>query len=122
MGLSTWGSSPNGRILKSDTQVAKNYLEQNQIHQLERNVSSYFDYIEDLLERHNDFTMQDFSDSIDRFLTFREYKILPNNGSISMKNARSKAASEYTEFNKTPKINSDFDQQIRRVLDQKSDG
>ncbi|WP_421016957.1 RhuM family protein [Furfurilactobacillus cerevisiae] len=84
MGLTTWKKSPNGRILKSDTQVAKNYLNQDEIRQLERSVSSYFDYIEGLIERRNAFTMTEFSDSIDRFLSFQEYKILPDNGSVSM--------------------------------------
>jgi hypothetical protein len=92
MGLTTWKNSPDGRVLKSDTQVANNYLNEKQVKQLERNVSSYFDYIEDLIERRNTFTMKEFSDSIDRFLSFREYEILPNHGSISMKAAKDKAA------------------------------
>lgn len=118
MGLTTWKNSPNGRVLKSDTKVAKNYLDKDQIRKLERNVSSYFDYVEDLTERHNTFTMQEFSDSIDRFLSFREYAILPDNGSISMKNAKSKASKEYDEFNKTQKITSDFDKQVKNIIDQ----
>ena len=119
MGLTTWKNSPNGRVLKSDTKVAKNYLDKDQIRKLERNVSSYFDYVEDLTERHNTFTMQEFSDSIDRFLSFREYAILPDNGSISMKNAKSKASKEYDEFNKTQKITSDFDKQVKKMIDKK---
>ncbi|KRM12625.1 virulence RhuM family protein [Paucilactobacillus suebicus] len=117
MGLTTWKNSPNGRVLKSDSQVAKNYLDKKQITALERNVSSYFDYIEDLIERRNAFTMSEFADSIDRFLTFREYKVLPNNGSVSMKTAKSKASAEYDEFNKTQKINSDFDKQVKKMID-----
>lgn len=116
MGLITWENSPDGRILKRDTKIAKNYLEEKQIKQLERNVSSYFDYVEDLIERHNTFTMQEFSDSIDRFLTFREYKILPNNGTVSAKMAKDKAAIEYNEFNKTQKINSDFDKEVHKMI------
>ena len=116
MGLSTWKNSPDGRILKSDTQVAKNYLDQKEIRQLERTVSSYFDYIEGLIERRNTFTMQEFADSIDRFLEFQEYKVLPNNGSVSMTNARTKASLEYDQFNKTQKINSDFDKQIKQIM------
>lgn len=117
MGLTTWKNSPNGRVLKSDTKIAKNYLDKDQIRKLERNVSSYFDYIEDLIERHNTFTMQEFSDSIDRFLSFREYAILPDNGSVSMKNAKNKASKEYDEFNKTQKITSDFDKQVKNIID-----
>lgn len=116
MGLTTWKNAPDGRIIKTDAQVAKNYLAQPEIRQLERTVSSYFDYIEDLIERRNTFTMQEFADSIDRFLEFREYQILPKNGSISMKNAKNKAKIEYDTFNKTQNINSDFDQQIRKMI------
>lgn len=83
MGLTTWKYAPNGRILKSDTPIAKNYLDEKQIRQLERTVSGYFDYIEDLIERENAFTMQEFSDSINAFLEFRKYDILKDNGKIS---------------------------------------
>ena len=116
MGLTTWKNAPNGRILKSDAKVAKNYLDAQHIRQLERNVSGYFDYIEDLIERHNTFTTTELADSIDRFLSFREYKILPNNGSVSMKSAKAKASNEYDQFNKTQKINSDFDKQVNQLM------
>lgn len=117
MGLTTWKNAPDGRILKSDTTVAKNYLNEKQIKQLERNVAGYFDYVEDLIERRNTFTMEQFAASIDRFLEFREYKILEGHGSISMKEARQKASDEYNIFNKTQKITSDFDKQIKNMLD-----
>lgn len=117
MGLTTWKNAPDGRILKSDTTVAKNYLNEKQIKQLERNVTGYFDYVEDLIERRNTFTMEQFAASIDRFLEFREYKILEGHGSISMKEARQKASDEYNIFNKTQKITSDFDKQIKNMLD-----
>ena len=87
MGLTTWKNAPDGRILKSDVSVAKNYLSEKEIRQLERTVSGYFDYIEDLIERENTFTMEEFADSINKFLTFREYKILSGKGRISMKAA-----------------------------------
>lgn len=116
MGLMTWKNAPDGRILKSDTTVAKNYLNEKQIKQLERNVTGYFDYVEDLIERRNTFTMEQFAASIDRFLEFREYKILEGHGSISMKEARQKASDEYDVFNKTQKITSDFDKQIKNML------
>jgi hypothetical protein len=116
MGLTTWKHSPNGRILKSDTQVAKNYLDEKQIRRLERNVSSYFDYVEDLIERHETFTMSQFANSIDRFLEFRDYKVLQGYGNISMANAKKKASDEYTIFNKTQKITSDFDKQTKKLL------
>lgn len=117
MGLTTWKHSPNGRILKSDTQIAKNYLDEKQIRRLERNVSGYFDYVEDLIERHETFTMDQFAKSIDRFLEFRDYKILQGYGSVSMTNAKKKASEEYTIFNKKQKITSDFDKQTKKLLD-----
>lgn len=117
MGLKTWKNAPNGRLLKSDTQVAKNYLDEKQIRALERNVSSFFDYIEDLIERENTFSMRQFAESVNAFLAFRKYQILPdeNKGSISSQQAKTKATAEYTIYNKTQKIESDFDKLIKRT-------
>ena len=109
MGLTTWKNAPNGRILKSDVVIAKNYLEEKQIRQLERTVTGYFDYIEDLIERENTFTMEEFAASVNEFLAFRRYDILRDKGKISGKTAKKKATTEYMEFNKTQKITSDFD-------------
>lgn len=109
MGLTTWKHSPNGRILKSDVMIAKNYLDEKQIRRLERTVSGYFDYIEDLVERGNTFTMEEFAESINAFLEFRKYDILKDKGTISRKEAEEKAEIEYDKFNKTQKIKSDFD-------------
>ena len=116
MGLSTWKNSPDGRILKSDVTVAKNYLEEKQIRQLERAVSWYFDYIEDLIERENTFTMAEFATSINEFLEFRKYDVLKGKGKISKKDADKKATAEYDEFNKTQKITSDFDREVKQLL------
>lgn len=118
MGLTTWKNAPNGRILKSDTSVAKNYLNEKEIKQLERTVVGYFDYIEDLIERENVFTMQEFSDSINAFLEFRRYEILKDNGHISQKKAQEKAHAEYTIYNKTQPIESDFDKVIKKISKQ----
>lgn len=115
MGLMTWKNSPNGRILKSDTIIAKNYLNEKQIKQLERAVSGYFDYIEDLIEREIAFDMHSFIASVNEFLAFRKYDILEDKGSVSRKTAESKAFSEYNEFNKTQKINSDFDKFVKGI-------
>ena len=115
MGLTTWKNAPDGRILKSDTIVAKNYLDEKQIRQLERAVSGYFDYIEDLIERENVFTMQEFADSINAFLEFRRYDILKDNGKVTHKQALDKAYAEYDIFNKTQFIESDFDRVIQMV-------
>ena len=117
MGLTTWKNAPDGRILKSDVSVAKNYLSEKEIRQLERTVAGYFDYIEDLIERETTFTMEQFADSINKFLTFREYKILSGKGRISMKKAAAKAGEEYDIFNKTQIITSDFDKEVKRMLE-----
>lgn len=115
MGLMTWKNSPNGRILKSDTIIAKNYLNEKQIKQLERAVSGYFDYIEDLIEREIAFDMHSFIASVNEFLAFRKYEILEDKGSVSRKTAESKAFSQYDKFNKTQKINSDFDKFVKGI-------
>lgn len=120
MGLTTWKHSPNGRILKSDVSIAKNYLPEKEIKRLERTVSGYFDYIEDLIERENTFTMQEFAKSVNEFLSFRRYDILPdgNKGKISQKQAKIKAEKEYDVFNKTQQIESDFDKEVKKLLKQ----
>ena len=120
MGLATWKNAPDGRILKSDVSIAKNYLDEKQIRQLERAVSGYFDYIEDLIERENTFTMEQFSASVNEFLAFRRYQILPDKGKVSATLARSKAESEYEIFNRTQRIDSDFDKEVKALLEHKS--
>ena len=117
MGLTTWKYSPDGRILKSDVVIAKNYLTEQQIRRLERTVSGFFDYIEDLVERENTFTMAEFAESVNEFLSFRRYDILKDNGKISADAAKQKAYAEYDIFNKTQKINSDFDKSIKKLID-----
>ena len=116
MGLTTWKHAPDGRILKSDVAIAKNYLDERQIRQLERTVTGYFDYIEDLIERENTFTMEEFASSINEFLAFRRYDILPDRGRISRRDADEKAFAEYAEFNKTQRITSDFDREVKKLL------
>ena len=120
MGLTTWKNAPDGRILKSDVTVAKNYLTEEQIRRLERAVTGYFDYIEDLIERENTFTMQEFAASVNEFLSFRRYTILHDKGKVSKRTADSKAIGEYEAFNKTQKITSDFDKEVRRMLEAES--
>jgi hypothetical protein len=117
MGLTTWKNAPEGRILKSDTVIAKNYLQEKEIKQLERTVTGYFDYIENLIERENTFTMESLANSVDKFLNFNEFKILEGKGTKSHGQAISKAGKEYDQFNKTQKIISDFDKQIKRLKD-----
>ena len=116
MGLTTWKNAPDGRVLKSDVSIAKNYLQEKEIRQLERAVTGFFDYIEDLIERENTFNMAQFSASVNEFLTFRRYQILPDKGKISAAQAKKKAEEEYDVFNKTQRIDSDFDKEVRGLL------
>ena len=119
MGLTTWKNAPEGRILKSDVGIAKNYLPEQKIRQLERAVTGFFDYIEDLIERENTFNMEQFSASVNEFLSFRRYKILPDKGHISTQQAKEKAEAEYDIFNRTQRIDSDFDKEIRGMIEGK---
>ena len=122
MGLTTWKNSPDGRILKSDVTIAKNYLDEKQIRRLERAVSGFFDYVEDLIENERTFTMQQFSEAINAFLEFRQYKILQGKGSVSKADAERKASDEYDVYNKTQRITSDFDKEVKKLLNEKKNG
>lgn len=122
MGLATWKNSPDGRILKSDVTIAKNYLDEKQIRRLERAVSGFFDYVEDLIENERAFTMQQFAEAINAFLEFRQYKILQGKGSVSRVDAERKASEEYDIYNRTQKITSDFDKEVKKLFDEKKNG
>lgn len=115
MGLTTWKNSPKGRILASDVVVAKNYLSEKDIKKLERTITGFFDYVENIIENKQSFTMDAFSQTVNKFLSFNEYRILDNKGTISMKQAEKKALTEYKEFNKTQKIDSDFEKEIKKI-------
>ncbi|WP_119773717.1 virulence RhuM family protein [Vibrio cholerae] len=116
MGMTTYKNAPSGRVLKSDTTVAKNYLSEDEIKKLERAVSAFFDYIEGIIERRNTFTMEAFAESVNKFLTFNEYQVLEGYGSVSRKVAEQKAHAEYERFNKQQKIESDFDREVKKLL------
>lgn len=116
MGLTTWKHSPKGRILKSDALIAKNYLPEEKIKKLERTVSGFFDYIENVIENHQVMKMEDLAKSVNKFLSFNEYKILQGKGRISHNKAEQKAIAEYDAFNKTQKIESDFDREVVKKL------
>ncbi|AGV17853.1 TPA: virulence RhuM family protein [Vibrio parahaemolyticus] len=116
MGMTTYKNAPSGRVLKSDTTVAKNYLSEDEIKKLERAVSAFFDYIEGIIERRNTFTMEAFAESVNKFLTFNEYQVLEGYGSVSRKAAEQKAHAEYEQFNKQQKIESDFDREVKKLL------
>ena len=119
MGMSTYKNAPDGRVLKSDSLVAKNYLSEEEIKKLERAVSAFFDYIEGIIERRNTFTMESFAESVNKFLSFNEYQILEGYGSVSRKQADQKAIAEYEKFNKQQRIESDFDREVKRLLKKK---
>src|SRR3989339_1535961 len=116
MGLTTWKNSPKGRILPADVVIAKNYLPEKEIRKLERTISGFFDYIENLIENKQTFTMAEFAESVNKFLSFNEYKILGDKGKISHAQAESKALAEYANFNKTQSIESDFDREVKKLL------
>ena len=117
----TWKNSPAGRILKSDTKIAKNYLSEKEIKRLERSVSGFFDYIENIIENRITFTMEVFAESVNKFLLFNEYNVLKGKGNISAQQAEKKAFSEYEKFNKTQKIESDFDKVIKSLKRSKNE-
>lgn len=116
MGLQTWRNAPDGRVLLSDAKIAKNYLPEVEIRRLERAVTGYFDYIEDLIERENAFSMEQFAASVNEFLSFRRYALLPDKGKISRQAADKKAEDEYNLFNPTQQIDSDFDKEVRELF------
>ncbi len=122
MGMSTYKNAPQGRVLKSDTVVGKNYLNETEIKKLERTVSAFFDYIEGIIERRNTFTMEGFAVSVNKFLAFNEYEILEGYGQVSRKQAEQKAFAEYEKFNKQQKIESDFDREVKKLLNKKESG
>ena len=117
-GLLSWKNGPKGRVLSSDVTVAKNYLEEKEIKRLERTISSFFDYIENIIENRTTMTMQNMAESVDKFLSFNEYSVLEGKGKISKARADKKAIAEYKEFNKTQKIESDFDVLIAKAKKQ----
>lgn len=119
MGMSTYKNAPDGRVLKSDSAIAKNYLNEADIKKLERTISGFFDYIEGVIERCNSFTMMSFSESVNKFLAFNEYQILDGYCSISRQQAEQKAFTEYDKFNKKQRIESDFDREIKKLLHKK---
>ena len=119
MGMSTYKNAPDGRVLKTDAAVAKNYLSEADIKKLERAVSAFFDYIEGIIERRNTFTMESFAESVNKFLAFNEYRILEGFGTVSRQQAEQKAFAEYEKFNKQQRIESDFDREVKKLLQNK---
>jgi len=119
MGLATFKNAPTGRVLKSDTVIGKNYLSEDEIKKLERLISSFFDYIEGIIERRNSFTMAAFADSVNKFLSFNEYQVLEGYGKVSRLQAEQKAFAAYENYNKHQAIESDFDRVLKRLTDER---
>lgn len=117
MGLTTWKHAPDGRILKSDALIAKNYLTTDEIKKLERTVSTFFDHVERIIEDEHAFTMNEFARTVDAFLAFQKYQVLEGKGNVSADVARAKASAEYDKFNKTQHIESDFDLFLKEMPD-----
>lgn len=122
MGMMTYKNAPDGRVLKSDTAIGKNYLEEDEIKKLERAVTAFFDYIERIIENRTTFSMESFAESVNRFLEFNEYRILEGYGTVSRKQAEEKAFAEYDKFNKTQRIESDFDKTVKQLTASKNKG
>lgn len=120
MGLQTWKNAPSGKILQTDTSVAKNYLFQNEIKELERIVSMYLDYAENQAARHIPMRMQDWIQKLDAFLNFNEYKVLTNAGRISHDVAAELAKTEFKKFRiiQDKAFISDFDKEVKKITTQ----
>jgi len=117
MGLTTWRNAPKGKILKSDVGVAKNYLIEREIKELERIVTMYLDYAENQAARQTPMRMADWVDRLDAFLKFNEYDLLTNAGNVSAEVAKRLAEEQYTVFRtrQDKAFESDFEREIKRI-------
>lgn len=125
MGLTTWKNAPEGKILKSDTGVAKNYLREKEIRELNRIVNMYLDYAENQATRHKLMSMEDWVSRLDAFLKFNEYDILENPGKVSQIVAKEIASEEFEKYRKIQDNDyiSDFDKELtRKYLDKNRNG
>lgn len=118
MGLVSWKNAPNGKILKRDVSIAKNYLTEKELRGLDRVVSMYLDYAETQAERHIPMTMEDWAKKLDAFLQFNEYDLLHNIGTVSAQVAKAFAESEFEKFRiiQDRQFQSDFDDYIDKNL------
>lgn len=117
MGLTSWKNAPGGKILKSDVSVAKNYLIEREIKELERIVSMYLDYAENQAARQVPMRMADWVDRLDAFLKFNEYDVLTNAGTVSAEVAKRLAEAQYADFRvkQDAAFESDFEREMRRI-------
>lgn len=121
MGLKTWKQAPDGKILKSDVSVAKNYLNEEHLKMLERIVASYLDLAENRARNRQVMNMKDWDKFLVQFLELTEYPILKDKGKISMLEAKLKAESEYDKFRviQDKTYLSDFDREIKKMIENK---
>ncbi len=121
MGLTTWKNSPKGKILKSDISVAKNYLNEQEMMELNRVVTMYLDYAENQAARQISMKMKDWVDKLDAFLQFNDYSVLKNAGTISAEIAKKLANDQYERFRvrQDSEYESDFDREIKRIKGEK---
>ena len=117
MGLTTWEKSPNGKIVKTDVSIAKNYLTETELESLGRIVNAYLDLAEDRAKRHIPMTMEDWAIRLDRFLKADDRVILQNSGKISAQIAKEFAESEFEKFRiiQDELFESDFDKEIKKL-------
>lgn len=117
MGLTTWKKAPKGKILKSDIHVAKNYLQEAEIEELERIVTMYLDYAENQAKRQVPMTMKDWVSKLDAFLQFNDYEVLQNAGKVSTEVAKKLANDAYEKFRviQDRDYESDFDRTIKKL-------
>jgi len=117
MGLTTWKNAPKGKILKGDVSVAKNYLIEEEIKELERIVTMYLDYAENQAARQIPMRMAEWVSKLDAFLAFNEYEVLSNAGSVSAEVAKKLAEEQYTTFRvqQDQKFESDFEKEVKRI-------
>ena len=121
MGLQTWKNAPQGKILKTDVSIAKNYLIEKEIKELERVVTMYLDYAENQAARQIPMKMSEWIQKLDAFLQFNEYQILMDAGKIKHEVAKQLAEKEYEKFRITQDKNfeSDFEKETKKISDKK---
>src|SRR3990167_8345968 len=123
MGLTTWKNAPKGKILKPDVSVAKNYLEEKEISELNRIVTMYLDYAENQAKKQRPMKMEDWTSKLDAFLRFNEYEILDNPGKVSHEVAKALAEKEFEKYRivQDSEFISDFDRDTQKYLEKPED-
>lgn len=121
MGLTTWENAPDGKIVKTDVSIAKNYLKGNELESLGRIVNAFLDLAEDRAKRHIPMSMEDWAKYIDRFLTMDDRELLQDNGKVSAEQAKEFAESEFEKYRivQDRLFVSDFDKEIEGLLEKK---